>query len=188
MRASSRGGSASLASRVFCELVASVAPLAERHGVQCGLWESLRVFLRQSGGVLKGYLKAACVVFLGTAACELDAAQADGAHDFAWCKLRPLTRRGGAKWKGSCAMPGRTGEDGVSATTSQEISGVVLKQLLPLRLPRCALSSLLPTDTVALALTLPLVQRGTLPMSVTLSRCGGCLPARNVARLAALME
>ena len=78
-------------------------------------------------GVLKGYLKSACVVFLETTACELDAAQADRAHDLAWCKLRSLTRRGGARWKGSRALPGRTGEDGVSATTAQDISGVVLR-------------------------------------------------------------
>ena len=81
MWASSRGDSAPLASRVFCELVASLAPLAEGHVVQCGLWESLRVFLRHSGGVLKGYLKTASAVFLEVTACELDAAQADRAHD-----------------------------------------------------------------------------------------------------------
>ena len=94
--ASSRGDSAPLASRVFCELAASVAPLAEGLVVQCGLWGSPRVFLRHSGGVPKGYLKAACAVFLETAACELDAAQADKAHDLAWSKLRSLTCRGGA--------------------------------------------------------------------------------------------
>ena len=111
MRASSRGDSAPLASRVFCELVASVAPLAEGPVVQCGLWESLRVFLRHSGEVPKGYLKAASAVFLEATACELDAAQADKAHDLAWSKLRSLTRMGGAKWKGARALPGRTGED-----------------------------------------------------------------------------
>ena len=127
MWASNRGDSAPLASRVFCELAASVAPLAEGPVVQCGLWESLRAFLRHSGGVLKGYFKAATVVFLEATACELDAAQADKAHDLAWGKLRSLTRRGGAKWKGARALPGRTGADGVAATTAHEVSGVVLR-------------------------------------------------------------
>ena len=127
MWASSRGDSAPLASRVFRELTASVAPLAEGPVVQCGQWESLRVFLGHSGGVLKGYLKAASAVFLEATVCELDAAQADKAHDLAWSKLRSLTCRGGAKWKGARALPGRTGEDGVAATTAHEVSGVVLK-------------------------------------------------------------
>ena len=35
--------------------------------------------------------------------------------------------RGGAKWKGARALPGRVGEDGVAVTTAQEVSGVVLK-------------------------------------------------------------
>ena len=99
MWASSRGDSAPLAKRVFCELAANVAPLDEEHVVQCGLSESLRALLRHSGGVFKGYLKAACVVFLEDTACELDAAQAGRAHNLAWRKLRSLTRRGGAKWK-----------------------------------------------------------------------------------------
>ena len=50
-----------------------------------------------------------------------------GPMTFAWCKLRSLTHRGGAKWKGSRALPGRTGEDGLAATTAHEISGAVLK-------------------------------------------------------------
>ena len=82
--ASSRGDSAPLARRVFCELAARVAPLVEGSGEQCGLWESLRVFLRHNGGVLQGYLKAACVAFLESIACGLDAAQADTDHDLAW--------------------------------------------------------------------------------------------------------
>ena len=77
--------------------------------------------------VFKGYLKAACVSFLESAACELDAAQAGRAHEFAWSKLRSLTCRGGAKWKGAKALQGRIGEDGVAATTAQEVSGVVLR-------------------------------------------------------------
>ena len=96
MWASSRGGSAPLARHVFSELAAQVAPLVEGAGPWGGLWEFLRVFLRHSGGVLKGYLKAACVAFLGSTACELDAAQADRAHDLAWRELRSLTCRGGA--------------------------------------------------------------------------------------------
>ena len=91
------------------------------------LWESLRAFLRHSGGVLKGRLKAASAAFLEATACELDAAQADRAHDLAWRKLRSLTCRGGAKWKGARSLPGRVGKDGVAATNSQEISGVVLR-------------------------------------------------------------
>ena len=58
--------------------------------------------------------------------------------------------------------------------------------LPPLKPRRCVLSNLLPADTAAPALSLPLVLQGTLPMSVILSRCGGCLPALNVARLVAL--
>ena len=76
---------------------------------------------------LNWYLKAACVASLESAACELDAAQADKAHDLAWSKLRSLTCRGGAKWKGARALPGRIGEDGVAATTAQEVSGAVLR-------------------------------------------------------------
>ena len=83
--------------------------------------------MRRSGGVLKAHMKAACDVFLETTARELDAAQADRAYDLAWRKLRSLTSRGGAKWKGARALPGRVGEDGVAATTSQEVSGVVLR-------------------------------------------------------------
>ena len=143
MWASSRGDSAPLASRVFCELAARVAPLVEGAGEQCGLWESLRVFLRHSGGVLKGYLKAACVAFLESAACELDAAQADKAHNLAWSKLRSLTCKGGAKWKGAKALPGRIGEDGVAATTAQEVSGVVLKHFAAIEAAEaCSVESL----------------------------------------------
>ena len=127
MWASGRGSSASLARLVFSELAAQVAPLVEGAGPQDALWEFLRVFLRHSGGVLKGHLKAASAAFLEAIACELGAAQADRAHDLAWRKLRSLTRRGGAKWKGAKSLPGRVGEDGVAATTTQEVSGVVLK-------------------------------------------------------------
>lgn len=66
MRASSRSSSALLARWVFCELAAHVAPLVEEAGPQDALWESLRVFLRHSGGVLyvlKGHLKAASAAF-----------------------------------------------------------------------------------------------------------------------------
>ena len=97
MWASDRGSSATLARLVFSELAAQVAPLVEGAGPQDALWESLGVFLHHSGGVLKGHLKAASAAFLEAAACELDAAQADRAHDLAWRKLRSLTRRGGAK-------------------------------------------------------------------------------------------
>ena len=48
-----------LARWVFGELAAHVAPLVEEEGLQDALWESLRVFLRRSGGVPKGHLKAA---------------------------------------------------------------------------------------------------------------------------------
>ena len=71
-------------------------------------------------------LPQACAVFLETPECELDAAQADKAHDLAWSKLRSLTCRGGAKWKGARALPGRTGEDGVAAAFAHKVSGVVL--------------------------------------------------------------
>ena len=86
---------------------------------------------------------SACVVFLETTPCELDAAQADRAHDLAWCKLRSLTRRGGAKWKGCRTLPGRTGEDGVSATTAQEISGAVLRHVAAIEAAEvCSVESL----------------------------------------------
>ena len=127
MWASGRGSSAVLARLVFGELAAQVAFLVEEAGPQDAPWESLRVFLRRSGGVLKGHLKAASAAFLEATACELDAAQADRAHDLAWRKLRSLTCRGGAKWKGARSLPGRVGKDGVAATNSQEISGVVLR-------------------------------------------------------------
>ena len=52
-------------------------------------------------------------------------------------------RRGGAKWKGSRALPGRTGEDGVSATTAQEISGVVLRNFAAIEAAEvCSVESL----------------------------------------------
>ena len=117
MWASGRGSSASLASLVFSELTAQVTPLVE------GAW----AFLRHSGGVLKGHRKAASAAFLGAIACALDAAQADRARDLAWRKLRSLTCRGGAKWKGAKSLPGRVDEDGVAATTTQEVSGAVLR-------------------------------------------------------------
>ena len=123
MWASSRGGSAPLACHVFSSLAAQVALLVEGIGPRDDFLEFLRVFFRHSGGVLKGYLKAACVAFLETTASELDAAQAD----LAWRKLRSFTCRGGAKWKGAKSPPGRVGEDGVAATTTQEASGVVLR-------------------------------------------------------------
>ena len=41
--------------------------------------------------------------------------------------ISSLTCRGGAKWKGARALPGRNGEDGVAATTAREVSGVVLR-------------------------------------------------------------
>ena len=112
---------------VFGELAAQVALLVEEAGLEDALWEYLRVFLRRSGGVLKGHLKAASAAFLEATACELDAAQADSAHDLAWRKLRSLTCRGGAKWKGARSLPGKVGEDGVAAANSQEVSGVVLR-------------------------------------------------------------
>ena len=127
------------------------ALLVEGAGPQDALWESLRVFLRHNGGVLKGHLEAASAAFLEATACELDAAQANWAHDLAWRKLRSLTCRGGAKWKGAKSLPGRVGEDGVAATKSQEVSaaGVVLRHfaaqaMSPLRrcvCPRQAVST-----------------------------------------------
>ena len=116
-----------MACHAFGALAASVAPLVESGDSCVEMWESLRVFLRHSSGVLKGYLKASCDVFLEATAVQLASAQADQAHDMAWAKLRSLTCRGGAKWKGARALPGRIGEDGVTATTAQEVSGVVLR-------------------------------------------------------------
>ena len=104
MWASSRGVSAPLARHAYGILAASVAPLVGCSG-PCGeLWEALRALLRLSSGVFKGYLKASCDAILEASACELAFAQADRAHDLAWIKLRSLTCRGGAKWKG--ARPG----------------------------------------------------------------------------------
>ena len=125
--ASERGLSDPLACHAFGVLVAAVAPLVECNESCVELWGSLRVFLRHSGGVPKGYLKASCDACLEATAVELASAQADRAHDLAWVKLRSLTCRGGAKWKGARALPGRVGEDGVAATTTQEVSGVVLR-------------------------------------------------------------
>ena len=115
-----------MASHVYVVLATSVAPLVECGGPSGGLWEALRVFVHLSSGVFKGYLKASCDAFLEASACELACAQADRAHDLAWSKLRSLTCRGGAKWKGARALLGRVGEDGVVATTAQEVAGVVL--------------------------------------------------------------
>ena len=98
-----------LARLVFSELAAQVALLAEGAGPQDEPWEFLRAFLRHSGGVLKGRLKAASAAFLEATACELDATQADRAHDLAWRKLRSLTCKGGAKWKGAKSLPGKVG-------------------------------------------------------------------------------
>ena len=56
--AADRCVSATLACHAFGVLAASVAPLAESGDSCVGMWESLKVFLRHSGGVLKGYLKA----------------------------------------------------------------------------------------------------------------------------------
>ena len=127
MWASGLGSSAVLARLVFGELAAQVAFLVEEAGPQDAPWESLRVFLRRSGGVLKGHLKAASAAFLEATACELNAAQADGAHDQAWRKLRSLNCRGRAKWKGARSLPGGAGENGVAATSTQEVPGVVLR-------------------------------------------------------------
>ena len=125
--AADRSVSASLACHAFGALAAKVAPLDESGDPCAGMWESLRAVLRHSGGVLKGCLKASCDAYLEATAVQLASAQADRAHDLAWVKLRPLTCRGGAKWKGARALPGRVGEDGVAATTAQEVSGVVLR-------------------------------------------------------------
>ena len=125
--AADRCVSAPLACHAFGVLAATVASLVE-FGDYCGrLWESLRVFLRHSGGALKEYLKASCDACLQATAVQLASAQADRAHDLAWVKLRSLTCRSGTKWKGARALPGRIGEDGVAATTAQEVSGVVLR-------------------------------------------------------------
>ena len=107
-------------------MIVQVAPLVEGAGPQDELWEFPTVFLRHSGGVPKGNLKAASAAFLEATACELIAAQADRARDPAWRKLRSLCR-GGAKWKGAKSLPGRVGEDGVAATATQEVSGAVLR-------------------------------------------------------------
>ena len=92
-----------------------------------GSGSSLGLSCATAGVCSRGHLKAAGAAFLGATACELDAAQADRAHDLAWRRLRSLTCRGGAKWKGAKSLPGGVGEDGVAATTTQEVSGVVLK-------------------------------------------------------------
>ena len=86
MWASERGVSAPLACHVYGILAAAVAPLVECNDSCVELWESLRVFLRLSGGVLKGYFKASCDAFLEATAVELASAQADRAHDLAWVK------------------------------------------------------------------------------------------------------
>ena len=125
--------SAPLACHAFGVLAATVAPLVEFGDSCVGLWESLRAFLRHSGGALKGYFKASCGAYLEATAVQLASAQAGRAHDLAWVKLRSLTCRGGAKWKGARALPGRIGEDGVAATTAQEVSGVVLKHFAAMK-------------------------------------------------------
>ena len=125
--AADRCASGALACHAFGALAASVAPLVGSGGACSEMWESLRLFLRHSSGALKGYLKASCDAFLEHTAVQLASAQAEQAHDIAWRKVRSLTCRGGAKWKGARALPGRIGEDGVVATTAQEVSGVVLR-------------------------------------------------------------
>ena len=182
MWASGRGSSDSLARHVFSELAAQVAPLIEGAGPQDELWEFLRVFLRHSGGVPKGHLKAASAAFLEATACELDVAQADRAHDLAWRKLRSLTCRGGAKWKGAKSLPGRVGEDGVAATTTQEVSGSSGTSL-PSKLRKSVLSKPMPTDTVALGPLSRTVPCAISVMCVIWSRSGGCLPGRSVQGL-----
>ena len=102
MWASGRAGPTALASSVFSELAACVAPLVSS-GCQGQLWESLRVFMRHSGGVLKGHLRAACDSFLESTARELAAAQADRAYDLAWRRAQaPLSLQ-----PGRCQVEGR---------------------------------------------------------------------------------
>ena len=91
LRASERGVSAPSACHAFGVLAAAAEPLVECNESCVELRESLRIFLRHSGGVLKGYLKASCDAYLEATAVELASAQADRAHDLAWVQLRSLT-------------------------------------------------------------------------------------------------
>ena len=157
MWASSRGDSAPLASRVFCELAASVAPLVEGHVVQCGLWESLRVFLRHSGGVLKGDI----MLLVSSSLMPLRASLM--LHRL----VEPMTLLG-ASYARSPAGVGLSGRDPELCRVGlvrmvflpplpRRFLVLPLDILMPLKLRECVLSNLLPTDTAALALHLPLV-------------------------------
>ena len=118
-----------LGQRVFLELAMRASLISAGDcplGGEEGLFDAFRFFLRHSGGVLKGHLKAACNAFLEVTAQELAAAQAADAHALAWHKLRSLAVRGGAKRKGARALPGRAGEDGVVATDAHGVSGIIL--------------------------------------------------------------
>ena len=117
-----------LGASVYAWLASCAASLVDGECGDCPpLWDALGAFLRHSGKVLRGHLKSASAWFLEATAVELDAAQGNRAHDLAWQKLRSLTCRGGAKWKGARALPGRIGEDGVHATDASEVAGVVLR-------------------------------------------------------------
>ena len=127
MWASSRGDSAPLASRVFCELAARV-PFSCATVVGCLKGISKRLVLL-SLSLLRASLMlrklTRPIILLGVR------------------KLRSLTCRGGAKWKGAKALPGRIGEDGVAATTAQEVSGVVLRNFAAIEAAEvCSVESL----------------------------------------------
>ena len=124
--AAERGVSTPLACHAFGVLAAAVAPLVGRKE-SCGALGVSQGFPAPRWWCFKGYLKASCDAFLEATAVQLASAQAGRAHDLAWVKLRSLTCRGGAKWKGARALPGRGGEDGFAATAAQEVSGVVLR-------------------------------------------------------------
>ena len=101
-------------------------------------------------------------------------------------KLRSLTCRGGAKWKGARALPDRIGEDGVAATTAQEVSGVVLRHFAAIEAAEvCSVESLADRHGRSRSSLVPGAVRDI--KYVIWLRCGDCLPARGVARPVVLM-
>ena len=105
-------------------------------------------------------LKAASAWFLETTAVELDAAQGDRAHDLAWQKLRSRMCRGGAKRKGTRALPGWVGDDGVLAATMHEVAGVVLKNSAGIEAAEvCAVEGLADRHAIALPCLAPGAER-----------------------------
>ena len=120
-------GGAVLGWRLYHALAFRAAVAASDDAGPDELGEALRVFLRQSGRVLRGYLKDASDAFLERTALELASAQSDNLYRLAWQKVRSLTVRGGAKYKGARALPGRVDSDGRVATDAHDVAGVVLR-------------------------------------------------------------